>query len=429
MQRLRRIAALGSGLLVAGLLLPVTSAHSATVAIAPRIIGGVPSSASENPWQALLVINDRALCGGSLIASTWILTAAHCVNGADASGVRAWAGISAMSERSEANRLPVSRVIVHPQYDSKNFVNDLALVELSAPWTPGPGLASIGLPVAQDPATWPAAGTPAVVSGWGYLGSKGPAATVLQQANVHVLTAPDGSCGSYGSSFRNVSHVCAGEAVGGIDTCQGDSGGPLVVDVDGRRILAGVTSVGNDCALANYPGVYTRVTSFLPWIRDAAGIPLAAPAPPEAVTAVAVAGGRVVVSWTASEIGTFVVTSEPEGLTCETTDVTCAVEGLQPGSSYSFTVTAENVVGTSTSIPTEPVTAVAGTATVGKTVKQATVFKWAGVPVRSSSTMKSLTPLRCKGLGKGIVIKQAGICRVSVQTGKSRGVAVIGAAA
>jgi hypothetical protein len=43
--------------------------------------------------------------------------------------------------------------------------------------------------------------------------------------------------------------------------------------------------------------------------------------------------------------------------------------------------------------------------------------------------MKSLTPLRCKGLGKGIVIKQAGICQVSVQTGKSRGVAVIGAAA
>jgi hypothetical protein len=350
------------------------------------------------------------------------------MNGADASGVRAWAGITALSERTEANRLPVSRVIVHPEYDPKNFVNDLALVELAAPWTPGPGLASIGLPAAQDPAIWPAAGTAATVSGWGYLGSKGPAATVLQQANVHVLSAPDGPCGAYGSSFRNGSHVCAGEAAGGIDTCQGDSGGPLVVDVDGRRVLAGVTSVGNDCALASFPGIYTRVTSFLPWIRDAAGIPLAAPPPPEAVTAVAVAGGRVVVSWAASEIGSFVVTSEPEGLTCETAGVSCAVGGLQPGTLYSFTVLAENAVGASTSIPTEPVTAVDGTATVGRTIKQSTVFRWAGVPVRSAGSMKSLTPLRCKVAGKGIAIRQPGICRVSVQSGKSRGVAVIGAA-
>jgi secreted trypsin-like serine protease len=429
MWRLPRIAAIGLCLLVAGLVLPAAAAHSTTIAIAPRVIGGAPSSATENPWQTLLVINDRALCGGSLIASRWVLTAAHCVNGADASGVRAWAGISALSERSEANRLPVSRVIVHPQYDSKSFVNDLALIELSTPWIPGPGLASVGLPVAQDPATWPAAGTPAIVSGWGYLGSKGPASTVLQRANVHVLSSPDGTCGSYGSAFRNGSHICAGETAGGIDTCQGDSGGPLIVDVDGRRVLAGVTSVGNDCALANYPGIYTRVTSFLPWIREAAGIPLAAPAPPEAVTAVAVAGGRVVVSWTASEVSAFVATSEPEGLTCETTDVTCAVGGLQPGRSYSFTVTAENAIGTSVSTPTEPVTAVDGTATVGRSVKQSTIFRWAGVPVRLTSSMKSLTPLRCGVVSKGILIKQPGICRVSAQTGKARGVAVIGSAA
>ncbi len=134
------------------------------------------------------------------------------------------------------------------------------------------------------------------------------------------------------------------------------------------------------------------------------------------------------VSWTASETGASIVTSEPEGLTCETTDVTCAVVGLQPGNSYTFTVLAENAVGTSTSIPTDPVTAVDGTATVGRTIKQSTVFRWAGVPVRSSSSMKSLTPFRCRGVRKGIVIKQPGICRVSVQSGKTRGVAVIGAA-
>ncbi|MFZ4486314.1 MAG: trypsin-like serine protease, partial [Candidatus Nanopelagicales bacterium] len=87
------IAALRAGILALCLVAATAVAQAppavaAAREIAPRIIGGAPSGASENPWQVLLLINDRSLCGGSLIASTWIITAAHCMKDASAAGVK-----------------------------------------------------------------------------------------------------------------------------------------------------------------------------------------------------------------------------------------------------------------------------------------------------------------------------------------------------
>ena len=69
---------------------------------------------------------------------------------------------------------------------------------------------------------------------------------------------------AYGQITDNM--ICA--AGPGKDSCQGDSGGPMVVQENGHYALVGVVSWGYGCAMADYPGVYARVTAQMNWILD-----------------------------------------------------------------------------------------------------------------------------------------------------------------
>lgn len=68
--------------------------------------------------------------------------------------------------------------------------------------------------------------------------------------------------------FDERKQLCAGNHRYDKDSCQGDSGGPLVHEVNGKWVLSGVVSYGDECAKVNRPGVYARVSHYIPWIKS-----------------------------------------------------------------------------------------------------------------------------------------------------------------
>ena len=255
-----------------------------TGAVSPvhAIVGGEPTSIEQSPWQVLLVVNDVSLCSGAFISANAVLTAAHCFNSTtDPAALDLHAGITNINERSSANRLQVASVTLHPGYDRGTFANDLAVIALAQPVSTTATTAPIALPAGLDPNAWPTVGASLRIAGWGATSPTGAqqASDVLRTASVQLLVAPGAPCGQYGGA-QPPDILCVGLPTGGVDTCQGDSGSPLVAMVDGRPVLAGVTSSGLDCAKAEYPGVYSSVPRFLPWITSALPAEAAPPSTP-----------------------------------------------------------------------------------------------------------------------------------------------------
>ncbi|MBM3669001.1 MAG: trypsin-like serine protease [Actinobacteria bacterium] len=422
-----RITGIWTTSILCGALLVGAFPASAHPTLHPRVVGGAPVPITSAPWQVALFIGNNSFCGGSLIASTWVLTAAHCLAGAPSP--RVFIGESNLSQRSETDEYPVIRTIIHPSYDSRRYTADLALIELGRPITPGAAIGVIPLPTSPDPASWPAVGTPAKVTGWGATSFGGGAVTDLREATVQVLVGPTGgTCGDYGTGYDVRATICAGVPQGGIDTCQGDSGGPFVIDVAGVPTLAGVTSIGNDCGQATFPGIYTRVTTYLDWIRSAVPVPAAAPSPPAGVGVSTESLGRVAVRWTTptangSPITGYTATAGERS--CATTDVTCVIDGVPTGVPVSVTVTANNAVGTSAVSSPIEVVPVDGVTSVGTRVSDTRLETWAGIPRRSGDriALRVAPESRriCEVSGDRVRMRAPGLCAVRLVVTRADG--------
>ncbi|XP_065342470.1 trypsin 5G1-like [Cloeon dipterum] len=222
-----------------------------------RIVGGTEVVQGEVPWQVSLQFDfGFHFCGGSIISKRWIVTAAHCSDQV-ASQVRVIAGTlrSALPGSTHA----VSRIIVHPEYSTTMFGNDIALWQIADEFEWDEQTAPVDLPI-ED--TQSAAGTLMTVSGWGTTSAGGSTSDSLLKVEVPIVDRD--TCSANYVNFGGVpdKQICAGLAEGGKDSCQGDSGGPLVF---GRQ-LRGVVSWGNGCAYPGYPGVYTEVAAYRRWI-------------------------------------------------------------------------------------------------------------------------------------------------------------------
>jgi trypsin len=229
------------------------------------IIGGGPASPGEFPFMAAVLDeriggNDwnKQFCGGSLIASDWVLTAAHCVQGANPLNLAVAVGRTQLSSSTQGVRLKVDSVHIHPDYNKPiSLAHDAALLHLVG--TVSTNIATpIRLAVESDD-VWELAGTPLAVIGWGTTSvRKASYPDALQEVDVPVVD--DGTCRTaYKTSLHAPSMVCAGAP--NIDSCYGDSGGPLFARNNGSPIQIGIVSWGNGCAKKRFPGVYSEVNN------------------------------------------------------------------------------------------------------------------------------------------------------------------------
>jgi len=285
-----------------------------------RVIGGQRADAGEWPWQVGLVLAntppsaDSLFCGGTLLLDRWVLTAAHCVLYPDEDT----GNLFVIPERAVAIRVgthvlnstagdmvPVEAIFPHPNYDSFNFDNDIALMRLAR--RPDANYRTIQIPTAEFGDRLDQPGVPTIVTGWGLInGAEAPNEMyeaeiqmfdradcngLMIEARAQIAIEPfvavaqifsmkeETAIAAWEELMNRVplpmtrNMLCSGSVEGGKTSCQGDSGGPLVVPLDdGSYIQAGVVSWGmvagesQTCAEDALFSAYTRVSNYVDWI-------------------------------------------------------------------------------------------------------------------------------------------------------------------
>ncbi|CAL4109761.1 unnamed protein product [Meganyctiphanes norvegica] len=233
-----------------------------------RIVGGRDTEQYEYPWQVGLVKSDQIpFCGGSLVSSHFVLTAAHCVYNIPKEEYSLVFGEHDWKNASDSIHRDVDQIFIHPDYDHNSQDYDITLIRVSVAIDIYTFVTS---PVCLPTNTADYTGQIAVATGWGATAEFGPqVSTTLQEVEVQIIE--DSQCSLAYSGRVTERMQCAGVPGGGKDSCQGDSGGPLVVKDNGLYVITGITSWGLGCAREGKPGVYTKVQSLLPWIIGSMG--------------------------------------------------------------------------------------------------------------------------------------------------------------
>ncbi|XP_053317464.1 complement factor I [Spea bombifrons] len=236
-----------------------------------RIIGGEKAYKNQFPWQVAIKDGSSLNCGGIYIGGCWVLTAAHCVRPNKPERYRIIIELlDRLSYDNDIDSFPVKTVKVHELYNPNTYENDIALLEVINIYKK-PECMQVDNNLVAACVPWSpfqfTTGDTCTVSGWGR--QEGFAKVFhLKYGHVNLMN----NCSEvYKDRFLDKME-CAGTYDGSIDACKGDSGGPLVcVDVNNVAYAWGIVSWGENCGVAGFPGVYTKVAHYYEWISRQVG--------------------------------------------------------------------------------------------------------------------------------------------------------------
>jgi len=250
--------------------------------VEPYVFGGTAAKPGQFPFVASLVWTSKysrkitSFCGGVLITSRHVLTAAHCFNSVKASDLKNNAidvriGLSNLRTREKpGNSANIVKIKIHESYRRRGVgvENDIAIVTLDR------DVNGVTVCLPTEYRSW--RNTSAVVVGWGRdtRDTRGSSGSQLRYANLKEY--PISVCQRKYDTFleRNSKkailtnkQLCAGNEKA--DACAGDSGGPLLhLNSDYLWMVAGIVSYGPSSCAREVPGVYTKVASYLDWIDN-----------------------------------------------------------------------------------------------------------------------------------------------------------------
>ncbi|KAJ5438593.1 trypsin-like serine protease [Penicillium daleae] len=249
-------------------------------------MNGNAAKENEYPFAASVMVDSLAmmsLCGGAIIGSNEVVTAAHCVLDTESGSLydpsEILVGVGHV-RRSNQVQLKVESVILHPDYRTSDLANDIAVLKVPdlTQFLESGSLAFGGAPyfisaIPIYPGDIPER-TRLTALGWGATldDTVDSTSDVLRYSERDVgsqnrcrTVLPDYES-SEGPQICTDNNLTPGTA-----TCHGDDGSSVVINKEGELLLAGLVSYGTGpgCGATDGIEVYTHVGEYLGFILNA----------------------------------------------------------------------------------------------------------------------------------------------------------------